>query len=84
MVGGNLSLVTASVEGVVMLWPEAELRQATEHAKFQLPSRTEAMKELMRLRSRDLSNYHADQEHQVRCLPCLQSLHPTLGLWRRS
>ena len=67
MLGGNLSLVTASVEGVVMLWPEAELRQATEHARFQLPSGTEAMQELMRLRSRDLSNFHANQEHQVGC-----------------
>ena len=67
MVGGNLSLVTASVEGVVMLWPEAELRQATEHARFQLPSGMEAMQELIRLRSRDLSNFHANQEHQVCC-----------------
>ena len=68
MLGGNLSLVTASVEGVVMLWPEAELRQATEHSRFQLPSGMEAMQELMRLRSRDLSNFHANQEHQVGCM----------------
>ena len=50
--------------------------QAAEAARFLLPSASEAAAELMRLRSRDMSNIHADSDHMVRISLLSARVHP--------